>query len=252
MDLVLVTFAMKEESRPFQRVIGPRQDLRVLLTGIGRRNAEETIRKSLAEQSPHLVLTCGFAGGLNPAFPGGTVAFSVDHEFSTSADSDPATRKERPGTAGARAQFSSREIWGVSAQNVSILPALLSAAGAKPARFHCTDRVIATAEEKRELWRSTGADAVEMESDVIRAICFERRIPSATVRVISDPANEDLPLDFNRLMDAQRRLSYGRLAVALLTSPGKIGALLKLQKQTRKAAEILAQVLAKALANFPH
>ena len=247
----MVTFAMKEESRPFQKVIGPRQDLRVLLTGIGRQNAEKAIRKLLAEQSPQLLLTCGFAGGLNPALPAGTVAFSVEQESSTSPNAPPTPRTEGSGTADVRARFPSREVKGVLAQNAAALPALLSAAGAKPARFHCADRVVGTAEEKRLLWRNTGADAVEMESDVIRAICFERGIPSATVRVISDPANEDLPLDFNRLMDAQQNLSYGRLAMALLTSPGKIGALLKLQKQTRTAAEILAQVLAKALATLP-
>ena len=106
-----------------------------------------------------------------------------------------------------------------------------------------------TAEEKRALRASTGADAVEMESGVIRVICRERGILSATVRVISDAANEDLPFDFNRLMDANQNLSYGKLALASVKSPGKIGALLKLQKRTRLAAEKLAEVLVKVISN---
>ena len=127
------------------------------------------------------------------------------------------------------------------------LAAALVAANAQPATFHCADRVAASAEEKRALRQSNGADAVEMESGVIRAICARRNIPSATVRVISDVANEDLPLDFNRLMDAGRNLSYGRLAAALLRSPGQIGGLLRLQRQTQAAAENLAQVLMRVI-----
>jgi nucleoside phosphorylase len=206
---LLLTFAVREESRPFQRLIGAHPDLRALLTGIGRRNAERAIRKALAEQSPKLVLTCGFAGGLNPELATGSVVFSADEDFSLS-------------------------------------PALLEA-GARHATFHCAERVATTAEEKYALRQHTGADAVEMESDVIRAICRKHDIPSATVRVISDAANEDLPFDFNRLMGADQNFNYGKLSLALMKSPGKIKALLKLQKQTAAAAENLAQVLAKVI-----
>jgi nucleoside phosphorylase len=200
---------MKEELRPFQKLTGTSPDLRVVLTGIGPRNAEKAIRQALAQQSPKFVLTCGFAGGLNPELAVGTVVFSADEDFSLSS--------------------------------------ALLAAGARPAKFHCAEQIATTAEEKGSLWKNTGADAVEMESGVVRATCLEHNIPSATVRVISDSAEEDLPLDFNRLMDADQNFSYGKLSVALMKSPGKIGPLLKLQKQTQAAAEKLAQVLAKVI-----
>ena len=207
----LLTFAVKAEAGPFQKLARPLQRSQILVTGIGARNAGESIRRVLSQEPPKLVLTCGFAGGLNPELATGTVIFSADEDFALS-------------------------------------PALL-AAGARRARFHCAERVVATAEEKRALRQGTGADAVEMESGVIRAICREHNVPGATVRVISDAADEDLPLDFNRLMDADQNLAYGRLAAALLKSPGKIGALLRLQKQTQAAAEKLAEVLVKVISD---
>jgi len=208
---LLLTFAVKEESRPFEKLIGADSGLRVLVTGIGPRNAEKAIRSAFATGRPEVVLTCGFAGGLNPELATGTVVFSADNDSGLS-------------------------------------PALLSA-GARPVSFHCADRVAATIDEKKALRQSTGADAVEMESGIIRAFCREQRVPSATVRVISDAANENLPLDFNRLLDAEQNLRYGRLALMLLASPGKIRALLGFQKQTKAAADGLAGVLKKVISS---
>ncbi len=207
---VLVCFAVKEEARAFQKLGGASRNVQVILVGIGKRNAERAIRAALAKERPDLVLTCGFAGGLRPELTMGTVVFSADPE-------------------------------------TGLEPALL-AAGAKLARFHCADGVAATAEQKQALREATGADAVEMESQVICAVCHEQSIPCATVRVILDAAKKDLPLDFNQLMTPNQKMSYSKLALALAKSPGKLGALLRLQKEAGAAAGNLAEVLARITA----
>ena len=223
----LICFALKEEAAPFRKIAAGKSGISILITGIGRKNAEKSVREFLSVNSPKLVLTCGFAGGLNPDLKLGEVVFELTDrrgEFH-----EPQTEKEIR-----------------NSQN-SFLREKLLAAGAKPAKFFCADRIATTVAEKKKLRAETGADAVELESGAIHAVCRERGIPCATVRVISDTAGEDLPLDFNQLSKPDMNLDYGKLAWAVMKSPGKIGALLKLQKQTRFAAEQLADILGKTI-----
>jgi adenosylhomocysteine nucleosidase len=201
LERVLFCFAVEQEAKFFCM-----PGMEVLITGIGRENAERSLHEALKKDSYQLVLSCGFAGGLNPYLSTGMVVFSVD---------------EDAGLTGS-----------------------LLRAGACPVKFHCHGRVAITVAEKRALWEATGADAVEMESQIIRAICRAHGIPSATIRVISDAAHENLPLDFNIFMTA-KELNYGRLILALLGSPSKIPAMLRLQRQTQLAARNLAHVLSR-------
>jgi hypothetical protein len=82
-----------------------------------------------------------------------------------------------------------------------------------------------------------------MESSVIRTICRELHIPSATVRVISDDAQQDLPLDFNALMTSDDRINYLKLMWAVISRPGRIPKLIQFQHQTLDAARKLGAVL---------
>ena len=200
----LVCFALPDEARYFKRTSASR-NVNIRIHGIGKQNAGRAIRVALAESKPAFVFTCGFAGGLEPKLTHGEVLFETDH---------------------------------------SEIRDRLIGAGAKPGKFFCADRVAVTAEEKWALWQKTGADAVEMESGVIREICCEQNIPCVTVRVISDIAGEDLPLDFNAIAKPDQSLDFGKLALAIVKSPGKIPALMRLGKQTSAAAKRLSEVLA--------
>ncbi len=205
---VLVCFAMKEEKTAFQKITESNAGISILVTGIGQKNTETSVKDFLANKIPAQVLSCGFAGALASDLAIGDVVFETDD---------------------------------------ARLREALTRAGARAVKFYCADRIATTAQEKKELRRSTNADAVEMESAAIHKICRERGLPCATVRVISDTVDEDLPLDFNQLGKPDRSMDYGKLAWAIAKSPGKIGALRRLQKQTRFAGEQLAGVLAKVI-----
>jgi adenosylhomocysteine nucleosidase len=200
----LVCFALEEEAAPFRKQAMKIPDVVILITGIGAKNAETALRRFLAKNIPKLVLTCGFAGGLNPELECGEVVFMTGY---------------------------------------SELENKLTNADAILANFFSAARIAITIAEKKQLRNETGADVVEMESGTILAVCRETRIPCAMVRVISDTADEDLPLDFNKLSKPDMNLHYGKLAWAIIKAPWKIIALLRLHRKTIFAAGQLANVL---------
>jgi adenosylhomocysteine nucleosidase len=202
---ILVCFALREEAAPFRRIVKGNPFVHVLITGMGQRNAETAVRAALDQSEPSLVVTCGFAGGLNPELLFGVVLYEEDPD------------------AG--------------------LGPILDTIGAERARFYCARRMLITPEEKRALRDTTGAAAVEMESGHIHALCRERAIPCVTIRVISDTADEELPLDFNELLTHDIQISFAKLGLALFRHPGKIPQMLELRKRTTAAAKKLANVL---------
>jgi adenosylhomocysteine nucleosidase len=108
----------------------------------------------------------------------------------------------------------------------------------------CLDRVVVKASEKRTLRQTTGADAVEMESAAVAAGAEDWGVPFCSVRVVSDTAQEDMPLDFNDFRDSQGRFSRIRIAAAALRHPGVIAGLLRLERNCGTAAESLGEFLA--------
>lgn len=203
----LLTFAVPEEAAPFMRL--KLDGVRVLVTGMGVDAAQRGIRTDLDSGTPDLVVTAGFCGGLNPTLERGTVV--VDRE-----------------------------------SDLALL-ATAEEVGIQSVGFHCADRVAVTASEKEILFLKTKRDVVEMESGVIASVCRERGIPVVTIRVVSDPSDEDLPLDFNKLITSKGGIHFGRLALELVKRPNRIPRLMRLGKNTKDAGGKLAEALVKFL-----
>jgi adenosylhomocysteine nucleosidase len=203
---ILVCFAVSQEAKPFRDWARGRKDIEIVVTGMGARNAERTIHTALEKFSPAKVFTCGFAGALNPTLSIGDVVFDL------------------------------------STTSPKTMPRLI-VFGIIPVTFHCSKTVAVTAAAKAQLLKDTGADAVEMESQIIQKACAARKVPCVTLRAISDTAAEDLPLDFNVLLDDEEQLNPSKLMLAILRAPHKIPALMRLGRNSAHAARELSGAL---------
>ncbi len=190
-----------------QRFVSP--GLEVWVTGMGPENALRSGDAALQTGRPVRVFTCGVAGALNLEAQVGWVFHEADPGF--------------PGIDR------------------------LQSTASNPGRMVTRDRVVVTQFEKAQLRLETQADLVDMESTVLRDLARARSIPSATVRSVSDTAQGDLVLDFNRIYTVQKTLHPGRLALEIARAPWKIPALIRFGGDAQKACVRLAEVLLETL-----
>jgi hypothetical protein len=107
------------------------------------------------------------------------------------------------------------------------------------------DRVAWTAGEKRRLREQTGAAVVEMESAAVAAQAAEWGVPYRAVKVVSDTADESLPLDFTAYSGRDGRFQLARIALAGLLRPFTVlPELMRLDRQSKLAAQKLGAFLA--------
>jgi hypothetical protein len=108
-------------------------------------------------------------------------------------------------------------------------------------RLLVSENIVSTAAEKRAL--SVSGDAVDMESLYVLAAAAERNIRSVAIRAVSDGADSNLPLDFNRVFSERGTVSVSRVIGQVVRRPGRIAGLLRLAKESERAASALAQFL---------
>lgn len=203
--MVVLTFAVPHESAPLRRRIGALRPVEgladaweaagavmLLHTGIGPETAAARLRALLARHRPRWVLSAGYAGGLDPALHTGDL---------------------------------------ILAGNLSSAPLLERARGvAAPPGCACHDAFLTTqqnpassVEAKAALARATGAAAVDMESGALAQAAAASGVPFLAVRVISDAANEPLPVPLMAVYDlARQRPRPAAFAAYLALHPGRI------------------------------
>lgn len=233
---ILVTFAIKAEFSPwasrhpfvpyefenwetrrefdlFKANIG-RDEVTVLLTGMGAENAIRAM-SSIPVDVHDVCISTGLAGSLEAAWRPGDILVSRTSQ----------TLDQR---------------WMVASD--ALLLDLAVASGAKSVLVSLTtEKIVAMAEEKEEL--SQKGSIAEMESSYILAAATKKQVPCVAVRAISDAADEDLPVDFGRVLDSHGHLKMGGLLKEVGLSPYRIPLLLQFGRQSRAAAKSLAYFL---------
>lgn len=233
---VLVTFAVKAEFAPwssrhpfvpyefenwerrrefdlFKANIGP-NEVTVLLTGMGKENAIKAI-SSIPLDQHHVCISSGLAGALDPTLrPGETVAALIADTLQQDSN----------------------------VTSDGTLLHLAASIGATTVHASLTsETIIATALEKESL-RQTG-NIVEMESAHILAAAQQSGVPAIVLRAISDAADEDLPVDFARLLDSHGHLTFRGLLTEVGIHPYRIAPLIQFGHRSRAAAKSLADFL---------
>ncbi len=133
-------------------------------------------------------------------------------------------------------------------------------------RIHTAEKIVATPEEKAELFARTGALTVDMETGLIQPhlgafwskkacemnpnVVNLELIPTIlAVRAISDAADMTLDARMLTLVDAMGRPRMGKVLGMLLRRPAMIGELLSLRRQTNAALQGLVEVVEKLTTN---
>lgn len=189
-----VIFAVAVESDAFARLAAPRRELRAVdlvihegmvagvpvawcVAGMGAAAARHAAQLLLAGHAPGLLVSAGFAGGLDPRLTRGAV---VRPERAVAPAGDPiALAHGSPGAGG----------------------------------IVTVTEVIATAPAKRRLAADTGARLVDMETHAVATAARAAGLPCAAVRVVSDTAGDELPAEVARL--AEPRSTWHRLGTAV-------------------------------------
>ena len=116
-------------------------------------------------------------------------------------------------------------------------------AGTTVGRICCSDRIVETPDEKADLFRSTGALAVEMENDGVRAWAEGRGAAFIAIRAISDRADQSLDPAVLRLVDHWGRARPLAIAATLARRPNLIPQLTRLGRDSKLASDRLGRAV---------
>ncbi len=197
-------FALPFEAAGFRKP-SPTDEIWVL--GCAGKYASAALEKRLATSKiPDLVISAGLAGALKAGIPVGTLLVCQN--------SDAGFLDLARGTS-----------W-------------------KIGRIETIDAIAGSLAGKSALAARTGADACDMETARVAAICQAKGIPFAGLRAISDELSFEMPIPTEILADpATGKTNLTGLAAALIRQPGRIPSFFHMVADASKARKCLHEAL---------
>src|SRR4029077_1155561 len=83
--------------------------------------------------------------------------------------------------------------------------------------FYTANSVVNSRSEKRRLCEV--ADAIDMESFQVMNEAHRAGVDAIALRAVSDSADSNLPIDFNRVLDSSGQLIWTAMLLELVKSP---------------------------------
>lgn len=186
---------------------------RFAISGPGVQNSRAAIALAFQAEPPSALVSVGYVGALDPAYEVGRIFLA---------------RQVRRLGSGVKYSVET--------------PVFPNAEGVSQGTLLTIDRVAQTQAEKRML-RQSGADAVDMEAYAVAEEAQQRGVPFYCVRVVSDHANTDFLVDFNRARRRDGTFSGWHLAAQAGLSPRRWSQLLDLKRDADLASQRLAAFL---------
>jgi hypothetical protein len=199
---------------PIYRTCHGQDEIYALITGMGTRRLESELRQLLAKPVD-LCIASGLTGALKMEYQAGTilVARTIKAEANrTAMHSDP-----------------------------GLVEASVPCGATVVDCFYTADSVVNSLSDKRRL--SEVADAVDMESFQVMSEAARARIPAVAVRAVSDTADSNLPMDFNRVLDPHGQLKWAAMLLELAKSPSQVVPFIKFALDSLGAARKLSDFL---------
>ena len=193
----------------------------VALTGIGPVRARRAARYAL-QASPALCISSGLAGALKDSYSRGELL-----------------------AAGEVTETRGKHVFRAAPE---LLERAVACGARSVERFLTNSSVVSSAAAKREL--GAQGDAVEMESAGVLAAAAAADVPAVAIRVISDEAGQDLPLDFNRVLTTRGKVRPVRLLSSIAAEPAALRGLLQLAGDSRRGSSVLADFLDRYVADL--